>query len=384
MNEQPLSDVKASDRETTMIEQQPISEIQLRQLVIEWVPHESVRPNRYNPNRMTEHDRALLRQSLLEDGWTQPIVTLPDRTIVDGEQRWTTAGLPLKVSDIDEIIEKMERRREQGYQISASIMTRLHESRKRLAVVEARGEYGTLAAVTGNLVPITRVDFGDEAHKMISTIRHNRARGTHVLDMMAEIAQDLKEMGLDFDDLETRLGMDEEEINRLLAQVELPELLEPTLPPPSSAWIPVHVTQLTPEEQAAQDITLSERTVNDATRMVRAQRARAEEVERQVQQRMEEAEGQGRVLTQAEKQQMRQVVEQEIPAIVESRPPEVRRLTFFVTIPEYEMCITILGDTPVRGLLDLCQKLYLERYGTLPEGIDVHARAIEVDPATVG
>src|SRR5215468_1499388 len=85
----------------------PVDTLQLEQLKIEWVPRSSVRPNKWNPNRMTEHDRALLRQSILEDGWTQPIVTLPDGTIVDGEQRWTTSGGSIQSSDIAAIIAKM-------------------------------------------------------------------------------------------------------------------------------------------------------------------------------------------------------------------------------------------------------------------------------------
>ncbi len=125
---------------------QPISDIQLQQLVVEWVPYDQVKPNRYNPNRMTAHDRALLRQSLLEDGWTQPIVTLLDGTIVDGEQRWTTAGLPLHTADIDAILSKMLQRNKEGYPISQSIVVRLVESRRRLEAIESQGETGTLAS----------------------------------------------------------------------------------------------------------------------------------------------------------------------------------------------------------------------------------------------
>ena len=65
--------------------------MQLNQLKVEWVPRDTVKPNAYNPNKMTWDVRQLLLQSLLEDGWTQPIVTLMDGTIVDGEQRWTTS-----------------------------------------------------------------------------------------------------------------------------------------------------------------------------------------------------------------------------------------------------------------------------------------------------
>lgn len=184
---------------------------------------------------MTWHDRMLLRQSLLEDGWTQPVVTLPDLTIVDGEQRWTTAGLPLASADIQEVIDKMLKRAEQGAVLSDSIMERLQESLRRIQEGEARGEKTTIATITGGLVPITRVDFKDDAHKMISTIRHNRARGAHSIDAMSDIAQDLVQLGLDFEDLEIRLGMDDEEITRLLEQATLPEQAAGS--EPSLAWI---------------------------------------------------------------------------------------------------------------------------------------------------
>lgn len=169
---------------------------------------------------MSYHERLLLRQSLLEDGWTQPIVTLPDQTIVDGEQRWTTAGIPLTPKDIQDVLEKMEKRKTQGAPVSDSIILRLRESKKRLVAAIKAGLPGTIASITGGLVPITRLDLGDDAHKMISTIRHNRARGAHQIDSMTSITQDLVTLGLDFEDLETRLGMDDEEIQRFLQSAE--------------------------------------------------------------------------------------------------------------------------------------------------------------------
>src|SRR5262249_33502409 len=109
-----------------------VDDLQLSQLKVEWVPRSLLRPNKYNPNKMTLHDRALLKQSILEDGWTQPIVTLLDGTIVDGEQRWTVAGGPITSGDIETIIAKMESRRAEGYLISDSILQRLQTSLARV------------------------------------------------------------------------------------------------------------------------------------------------------------------------------------------------------------------------------------------------------------
>lgn len=71
--------------DSVVLQEQPVSQVQLEQLKVEWILYDDVSPNDYNPNRMTLKDRLLLRQSLLEDGWTQSIVTLSN-----GEQRWPT------------------------------------------------------------------------------------------------------------------------------------------------------------------------------------------------------------------------------------------------------------------------------------------------------
>ena len=127
-------------KKTETVTDQPVSDIQLNQLQVEWVDRDSVKPNKYNPNKMTWHDRMLLRQSLLEDGWTQPIVTLPDGTIVDGEQRWTTAGVELTPQDIQEVIDRMYQRAEEGAVLSESIVARLEESKRRLEAAIAEGQ----------------------------------------------------------------------------------------------------------------------------------------------------------------------------------------------------------------------------------------------------
>lgn len=192
----------------------PVSDIQLAQLKIEWVSRDTIKPNTYNPNKMTWQDRMLLRSSLLEDGWTQPIVTLPDHTIVDGEQRWTTSGIETTPEDIQEIIDRMEKRKTQGAIVSESVLGRLYESKRRLVEAVAAGLPPCIASITGGLVPITTINLTDEAHRMISTIRHNRARGSHKLDSMSTILTDLQKLGLDIDDLEKRLGMDDEDLYR--------------------------------------------------------------------------------------------------------------------------------------------------------------------------
>ena len=59
---------------------------------LEWVDRDKLRANDYNPNRVSKENLKLLKQSILTNGWTLPIVVRPDYTIIDGFHRWTVAG----------------------------------------------------------------------------------------------------------------------------------------------------------------------------------------------------------------------------------------------------------------------------------------------------
>ena len=67
---------------------QPISRV-------EWLPLAALTPNDYNPNVQPPPEARLLAISLLEDGWTSPVVVFDDGSgvliIVDGQHRWRTA-----------------------------------------------------------------------------------------------------------------------------------------------------------------------------------------------------------------------------------------------------------------------------------------------------
>jgi ParB-like chromosome segregation protein Spo0J len=141
-------------------DKQPVSNVH-------WVTRGKLKSNAWNPNRVAPPELDLLKLSILEDGWTQPIVALPDMTIIDGFHRWT---------------------------VSADQAVR---------------------AMTGGLVPVVTVD-ADPVHRMMSTIRHNRARGTHAVLRMTEIVRSMVEAGLSAGEICTRLGMEDEELERLL------------------------------------------------------------------------------------------------------------------------------------------------------------------------
>jgi len=142
------------------IDKQPVNQVQ-------WIDRNELNANDYNPNHVAPPELELLKTSIKEDGWTQPIVILEDKTIVDGFHRWTVSGTP----------ELME--------------------------------------MTGGKVPCVIVNF-DKDHRMMSTIRHNRARGTHAVLKMADIVREMKEDNLSDKEIMDRLSMEEEELERLL------------------------------------------------------------------------------------------------------------------------------------------------------------------------
>lgn len=149
--------------------EQPVSRV-------EWIDPHTLRANDYNPNHVAPPEMALLKLSILEDGWTQPIVAREDGEIVDGFHRWTLASTDPEV-----------------------------------------------AVMTGGLVPVVRVRPGDPAHQRMSTIRHNRARGSHAVMRMADIVSALiTEHGLSPADVMRRLGMEDEEVERLTDRRGMP------------------------------------------------------------------------------------------------------------------------------------------------------------------
>jgi hypothetical protein len=154
---------------------------------VEWVDRSTLHANHYNPNAVAPPERELIILSILEDGWTQPIVTLPDGEIVDGYHRWMFSCDP-------------------------RLMERYH-----------------------GFVPVTRIVV-DPVHQQMSTIRHNRARGTHAILKMADIVTGMLKAGVTSKQIQTGLGMDDEEIIRLSTALGMPELA--AKPNFTKAWKP--------------------------------------------------------------------------------------------------------------------------------------------------
>lgn len=138
-----------------------------------WVKSDLVKANDYNPNAVAPPEMKLLEQSINEDGYTQSIVGWMN----DGEV---------------EVVDGFHRNR---------VGKECKEVKEKI--------HGYLPIVNINK---TREGKGD---RIASTIRHNRARGTHNIELMSTIVAELVEMGKGDRWICNHIGMSVDELLRL-------------------------------------------------------------------------------------------------------------------------------------------------------------------------
>ena len=136
------------------------------------VPVDKIKTNTYNPNKVAPPEMKLLYESIREDGYTMPIVCyyIKDEdvyVIVDGFHRYRI------MLDHPDIYER-----------------------------------------EGGMLPVAVIDKPLD-QRMASTVRHNRARGTHNVELMSSIVKELHELGRSDAWIAKHLGMDKDEILRL-------------------------------------------------------------------------------------------------------------------------------------------------------------------------
>lgn len=141
---------------------------------VKWIVSDNVVANDYNPNKVAPPEMELLEISIMNDGYTQPVVTFP------------------KEDDKVEVVDGFHR-------------TRVSKESK---IVRQR-VHGFTPTV------IIRKEVSGKNERIASTIRHNRARGKHQVDAMSEIILELKNRNWKNERIARELGMDEEEILRL-------------------------------------------------------------------------------------------------------------------------------------------------------------------------
>lgn len=138
---------------------------------VRWIPMDKVKANEYNPNRVASTEMKLLHTSIKLDGYTQPIVAYK---LDNGEY---------------EVVDGFHRNR-------------------------VGKEYKDINKRIHGYLPIVVLDKPlDE--RIGSTIRHNRARGTHQIRSMSEIVIDLSKAGWTDEEICKKIGMELDEVIKL-------------------------------------------------------------------------------------------------------------------------------------------------------------------------
>ncbi len=253
--------------------------VSLQELAIEYVSIDSIKPNNYNPNRQSEHDFELLVKSMEEDGFTQPIIVQKTtKMIVDGEHRWRAATVL-------------------GYKE----------------------------------IPVVYVDMTPEQMR-IATLRHNRARGSEDMELSVQVLRDLQELGA-LDWAQDSLMLTDEEVNRLLEDIPVPEALSND--DYSQSWEP---SELSDEDNQITNTT--SRQVDGTTHggeMITAASTKAVE-------------------TIKERQALIQIAKNEEEREMARQQTKLYRVSLIFANEEAEIIEKVLGKEPALKLLELCKK----------------------------
>lgn len=169
---------------------------------VKWVSRDELSPNLYNPNKVAPPEMSLLKQSIMEDGWLFPIIVfdksiniegvtdnknLDKYTIIDGFHRYTISG------DKD------------------------------------------IYSKTDGKVPVVILN---PTNPLATTVRMNRAKGTHAVLKMADIVKYQIENGKPMEEIMKEFGMEKEEVIRLANRngIHKSEIITDT--DWSKSWIP--------------------------------------------------------------------------------------------------------------------------------------------------
>lgn len=156
---------------------------------IHWFETKELDPNHYNPNVVQNSELNLLKRSLLEQGWIQPILVTASKIIIDGFHRYW-----LTVNDKE------------------------------------------VRAFTDGQVPCAVLDIS-EREAMIITIRMNRAKGNHMAFKMHDIITELVKGGMSKADVGKAIGAGKDEVE-LLLQEDVFKKLDVANKNYSKAWTP--------------------------------------------------------------------------------------------------------------------------------------------------
>lgn len=149
----------------------------------------NIEANDYNPNKVAIPEMDLLEQSILQDGVTMTVVTCKD----NNRNKWVIVD---------------------GFHRHKVLKERF--SRK--------------------YIPCSEIDSGI-ADRMASTVRHNRARGKHTVELMASLLKSMIGLGWKDDKIAKHIGVSEEELLRLKQITGVAKLLAAS--EYSQSWGPI-------------------------------------------------------------------------------------------------------------------------------------------------
>jgi ParB-like chromosome segregation protein Spo0J len=172
-----INEIKIKLHEISPFKNEPVD-------CVVWVKNEKVAANDYNPNSVAPPEMELLKTSIMNDGYTQPIVAFDEKdayTVVDG----------------------------------------FHRSRVGKELEEVKNRVKGYLPIT-----IIRDDRNDRGDRIAATIRHNRARGKHKIESMSDIVVELKRRNWSDKKISKQLGMDADEVLRLCQITGLEEMFK--------------------------------------------------------------------------------------------------------------------------------------------------------------
>lgn len=171
-----INTIRLALREYSPLKREPVD-------CVQWVRADQLHANDYNPNSVAPPEMRLLQLSIMSDGYTQPIVAWPD---------------------------------DEG---SFEVVDGFHRNRigREVGAVKKR--------VMGRLpIAVINADRTSKEDRIAATIRHNRARGRHQVDAMADIVLDLARRNWSDAKIARELGMEPDEVLRLKQITGLAEL----------------------------------------------------------------------------------------------------------------------------------------------------------------
>jgi len=246
----------------------------LETLNITYVSPKDIKPNSYNPNRQSDRDFELLLKSMKEDGFTQPVIVQKStKEIVDGEHRWRASQ-----------------------------------------------------ALNMDKIPVVFVEMTDEQRR-VSTLRHNRARGSEDIQLTAQVMRDLEKLGA-LDWAQDTLMLSDVEVNRLLEDIPAPESLKNE--EFSTAWTP------TDADTEQDSVEATEHKVSGGT-MMKSLSVDALEQQRNLERKLQEAK------TEEERQMAR-------------TDSDMYRISLVFSGAEAGVIRSVLGKKPAEKMLDMCKK----------------------------